>query len=1148
MSEYLSAVDGGLAFHLFVVSLFGIVYGSTELPLMLKFPTASLLCVIGLALLCLPCASFGQKESVVAGTLSNDVVVAEIERTTTALAALDSAADLSDTDKAALQSSYVEALQHLKNAEDFIGKMAAYRAVVDSSAVDIAGVQQQLTKLPSVEEAAEVPELEDLDALRATVVAERSNLAKLNDLNLSLQEEIAHAEERPVVIGARLLEARTELNRLEGQLATVDPDLKRTDIADRTLWNAQRLELMAELEMLKAELNSQTQSSDLFRTQHELVLRQVENAEATLNANEILLNRAQMSEADRVIADVEVYLKGSEVMDPEVTALAKEVQVLALSLKVSAQQLREVDEEHDKLALSLADLNRDFTEMQKVIQLGGLDGILSQILVEQRRKLPNPRQISHSLQDRMSMLRKIRLDEFGYEQRLRAHALDSARFDQSSSDAASLLLQMRQELLNKLLKSQRLLVSSYSKVDISERSYLARIIEVREYLWEKLFWKKSSPALWSMESYDFSGAFNWLFGSERFVEFGASLVSTVKRDTYFSGLCGMILLALVLLRGRFVAIIDETAERIRHTSIDKFEHTRRAILGTILLALPVPLVVGFVAWSVGRYQFASDWLLGVSSGLTWAFVMVLWGSFLITACRPSGLGVVHFTWHEERAFRLRRLMFLSLLIGLPLMVVICCLLFDENSLHFDVVGRLLYIALQAWVFVVFWRIFSPKTGIFAQAIEQHPERLYSRTKSIWFSSLLCVPVAMVLLAIDGYFITALVLSLEFFALLGIATLGSFCYFSVVRWFMIRERKFALDEALEARRVRLEQAALEKEGVDSVDSALVEVKEPELDLESVGKQTRRMMRSLFTIAVVLSVWAFWTHTMPMDDVFDRIAIGGWLNPFDIFDAAAVMLIVGVIVKNLSGLLELAGLRASSIEVGTRYAITLIAQYVLLAIGLALVCNVLHVNWSMFGWIATALSVGLGFGLQEVVANFVCGIILLFERPIRVGDVITINEVTGTVTQIRMRATTITNWDRQELVVPNKQFISDALINWTLANAINRVIIEVGVAYGSDTIQAKKILTEIAESHPVVLTDPAPLATFEGFGDSSLDLKLRVYLPDLNHRIQTVTDLHDTISQRFAKAGIEIAFPQRDIHIRTVPEAGVGDLLKPKKDRT
>jgi potassium efflux system protein len=232
-----------------------------------------------------------------------------------------------------------------------------------------------------------------------------------------------------------------------------------------------------------------------------------------------------------------------------------------------------------------------------------------------------------------------------------------------------------------------------------------------------------------------------------------------------------------------------------------------------------------------------------------------------------------------------------------------------------------------------------------------------------------------------------------------------------------------------------------------------------------------------------------------------------------------------------LLELAILRATTIDAGTRNAITTLCQYALVAIGLVVLFNVLQVDWSKFGWIAAALSVGLGFGLQEVVANFVCGLIVLFERPIRVGDVVTVEGMTGTVTNIHLRATTIANWDRQEFVVPNKTLITSTLLNWTLSASLTRVVIPVGVAYGSDTDKARQILLEVAADHPRVLDDPAPMATFEQFANSSLNLLLRAYLPDLDNRVGTITELHTEIDKRFAAAGIEIAFPQQDLHLRS-----------------
>jgi potassium efflux system protein len=132
---------------------------------------------------------------------------------------------------------------------------------------------------------------------------------------------------------------------------------------------------------------------------------------------------------------------------------------------------------------------------------------------------------------------------------------------------------------------------------------------------------------------------------------------------------------------------------------------------------------------------------------------------------------------------------------------------------------------------------------------------------------------------------------------------------------------------------------------------------------------------------------------------------------------------------------------------------------------------------------------------------------------------------------MRATTITNWDRQEFVVPNKTLITNTLLNWTLSTPTNRIVIPVGAAYGSDTDAARRILLEVAADHPRILNDPKPMATFEQFADSSLNIVLRAFLPDMENRLETINDLHTEIHSRLAAAGIEIAFPQLDLHVRS-----------------
>ncbi len=229
-----------------------------------------------------------------------------------------------------------------------------------------------------------------------------------------------------------------------------------------------------------------------------------------------------------------------------------------------------------------------------------------------------------------------------------------------------------------------------------------------------------------------------------------------------------------------------------------------------------------------------------------------------------------------------------------------------------------------------------------------------------------------------------------------------------------------------------------------------------------------------------------------------------------------------------------LQRLSMEAGARYATTKISQYTIAALGIFGVFGAVGVGWADVQWLVAAVSVGLGFGLQEIFANFVSGLIILFERPLRIGDTVTVGDVSGTVSKIRIRATTITDWDQKEIVVPNKTFITERLINWTLTDSTTRVVIRVGVAYGTDTSEAYRILLDTAKREPLVLFDPEPTVYFVGLGDSSLDFDVRIYVRDLGDRLPATHAYLTAVEKALSAHGIEIPFPQRDIHVRsTVP---------------
>ena len=237
------------------------------------------------------------------------------------------------------------------------------------------------------------------------------------------------------------------------------------------------------------------------------------------------------------------------------------------------------------------------------------------------------------------------------------------------------------------------------------------------------------------------------------------------------------------------------------------------------------------------------------------------------------------------------------------------------------------------------------------------------------------------------------------------------------------------------------------------------------------------------------------------------------------------------RNVPGLLEIAFLTKLPLDSGSRFAITTVARYAILIVGITIAFGAVKIGWSQIQWLAAALTFGLAFGLQEIFANFVSGLIILAERPVRVGDTVTVGTVSGTVSRIQMRATTITDWDRKELIVPNKSFITDQVINWSLSSTILRVIVEVGIAYGSDVDKAEKLLFEAAEDCEFLVSDPPPRVWFTGFGDNALNFRLQGYIADIDHMLMSKSALHFLINRKFADAGISIAFPQRDVHLDT-----------------
>ena len=279
-------------------------------------------------------------------------------------------------------------------------------------------------------------------------------------------------------------------------------------------------------------------------------------------------------------------------------------------------------------------------------------------------------------------------------------------------------------------------------------------------------------------------------------------------------------------------------------------------------------------------------------------------------------------------------------------------------------------------------------------------------------------------------------------------------------------------------------------------------------------------------------------------FTLFKIGGEpITTYDLLAFALTLLLTAVVARRVRRLLELYFLRRLPVEAGAQYAVASLTQYGLWVVGLLVGLKVLNINLTAIAVVAGALGVGIGFGLQNVVGNFVSGLVLLVERPIRVRDRVTMEGVEGNVRAINFRSTTIQTNDNISVIVPNSEFINGKVVNWSLGDPKIRIHAPVGVAYGSDLATVTNTLLTAAKETEGVLNIPEPEVRFLEFGESSLNFDLLVWTNDPANHFRLRSRLNYAIDAAFRRQGVEIPFPQRDVHVKSAKGlAGIFNLPK------
>lgn len=576
--------------------------------------------------------------------------------------------------------------------------------------------------------------------------------------------------------------------------------------------------------------------------------------------------------------------------------------------------------------------------------------------------------------------------------------------------------------------------------------------------------------------------------------------------------------------------------------------------------------------------------------------------FMRGIASEKGVGTQHFRWPNAAMAAVRREIrwYLPLVVVFGFIALYLDRLREPEWTNS--VGRLAFVIWMVGLSTFLRRLLGLGSDLWSASAAEESGLLW-RTRRAWTFVLAAMPIVLIGLSMSGFDYTALRFENRLRLTLGAGLALVFLHALLLRWLFITRRRLAVSQAVEAkaRRERNQDKAEEvsESGGPVVDVDRVDI--PAVDAQT--RQLFKSALTLASFAAFYFIWSSTLPALRGFDrvqlyptiailetdsklvipaefavpvAADAVAAGdsdaaskGLNGPMsamipspaegaaatedragealpasltlaDLLMALIFGVLTAVAARNLPALLELMVLQRLPMDGGARYALSTITRYVILVIGVSAVSGALGVGWQDIQWLAAALTFGLAFGLQEIFANFVSGLIILVERPIRVGDIVTVGGTEGRVTQLRMRATTILDWDRKESLIPNKEFITGSIINWTLSDPVTRVIIPVGVAYGSDTELVRRLLLDVAHANELVMGDPEPVAIFKAFGDSTLDFQLRVFIENRDVWAALTDRLHSEIDAAFRKANVEIAFPQRDIHIRSTVDRGPAEL--------
>ena len=1067
----------------------------------------------------------------------------------------ESASDYDEQTRTTLKDLYHKILSNLESAHSDSDSASIFSQAREQAGAEAKQLRAKLEKAEqenapvTVNVTARTP-LADVEQM---LLKEKADFAAVDAKLNSLEELLDQETSRPDQARQRLTDARQQLDALNAQLKQPAAPGEPAVVTEARRWNLQSQirSLNAEINMLDQELLSQPMRLDLIRAQRDTTTRNRKRISERIKLLEDALNQKRRSQVEQARAEVESaqgefkdkpalvqdYAARNAELSDELTRLTNQLEQVASGGQITNDRAKLIESE--------------FRRTQQKLEVAGLSQSLGQILLEQRRLLPDMREIRKAAGAREATIAETALGQIQHNEQLKnlqnlgdyvddlTAGLDPDTVSKVRPDLMD-LARTRRNLLEKIVATGESYLRALGELDYAQNHLLETVKAYDDFLAERLLWVRSAPAPslailmnTPAQVLDILSPARWLGVLEVLAD---QLLASVWP------ISALLVATVLLVRKRaIVRALVATGKNVSKPRADRFRYTLEALGLTLLLVLPWPVIMWTMGWMLSSSLDAGNFERAVARALMVVSPAFLYLSGFRALCRSQGVATVHFRWPESSTRALRRQISILMAVFVPAAIVAVISIRSTGTAE-GALGRIAFVVFISALSWFFYRLLGPNKPVLEAELRGYPDSPLARYRYLWLALAMTVPVLLIVLAVSGFLYTAGTLTGSLIDTLWLVLGFLVIHQAAVRWLLLSRRKLAFDAAVERRRAALADQQDAREPAD-IPHDETELEEPEVNLLALNQESQKLLNAAIAFGAIIGLWFIWSNVLPAFGRLDHIDLWhykGMINgeegmlPVTVADVllAALFLIVTLIAaRRFPALLEMVLLKRVSVTPGGRYTATKLARYLIAAVGVILALNTLGVRWSQIQWMAAALSVGIGFGLQEIVANFISGLIILFERPIRVGDVVTVGDTDGVVTRIQIRATTIRTWDRQELLVPNKEFITSRLLNWSLSDQTTRLRIPVGVAYGSDVQKAMNLMREAAEQNRLILDDPVPYTLFREFGDNTLNLELRCFVGTQDDRLPATSQLHEAINQRFNDNGIVIAFPQRDVHLDT-----------------